>query len=87
MNLTPGGNAPVPAQELRVRVIAGGPVDASAFRSFADGKVRGDSDMVFYGQPRNEDGSISFSTEGTNSVFTVVPPQARRAESRVHRYL
>ncbi|MDH8107146.1 hypothetical protein QIG23_27575, partial [Klebsiella pneumoniae] len=25
MNLTPGGNAPVPAQELRVRVIAGGP--------------------------------------------------------------
>ena len=71
MNLTPGGNAPVPAQELRVRVIAGGPVDASAFRLFADGKVRGDSDMVFYGQPRNEDGSISFSTEGTNSVFTV----------------
>ncbi len=25
----------------------------------------------FYGQPRNEDGSISFSAEGTNSVFTV----------------
>ncbi len=71
MNLTPGGNAPVAAQELRVRVISGGPVDASAFRLFADGKVRGDSDMVFYGQPRNEDGSISFSAEGTNSVFTV----------------
>ncbi|EPZ0605046.1 tellurium resistance system protein TerA (plasmid) [Klebsiella pneumoniae] len=71
MNLTPGGNAPLIAQDLRVRVISGGPVDASAFRLFADGKVRGDSDMVFYGQPRNEDGSISFSTEGTNSVFTV----------------
>ncbi len=54
-----------------MRVISGGPVDASAFRLFADGKVRGDSDMVFYGQPRNEDGSISFSAEGTNSVFTV----------------
>ncbi|WP_239175939.1 tellurium resistance system protein TerA, partial [Citrobacter youngae] len=71
MNLTPGGNAPLIAQDLRVRVISGGPVDASAFRLFADGKVRGDSDMVFYGQPRNEDGSISFSAEGTNSVFTV----------------
>ena len=73
MNLTPGGNAPLIAQDLRVRIISGGPVDASAFRLFADGKVRGDSDMVFYGQPRNEDGSV--------------PPQARRAESRVHRYL
>ncbi|MCQ3991484.1 TerD family protein, partial [Klebsiella pneumoniae] len=54
MNLTPGGNAPLIAQDLRVRVISGGPVDASAFRLFADGKVRGDSDMVYYGQPRNE---------------------------------
>ena len=49
MNLTPGGNAPVPAQELRVRILSGGPVDASAFRLFADGKVQGDADMVFYG--------------------------------------
>ncbi|EOT1321133.1 hypothetical protein, partial [Escherichia coli] len=24
MNLTPGGNAPVPAQELRVRITSGG---------------------------------------------------------------
>lgn len=40
MNLTPGGNAPVPAQELRVRILSGGPVDASAFRLFADGKVQ-----------------------------------------------
>ncbi|MDR8470053.1 tellurium resistance protein TerA, partial [Acinetobacter baumannii] len=41
MNLTPGGNAPVPAQELRVRILSGGPVDASAFRLFAAGKVQG----------------------------------------------
>ncbi|WP_252356703.1 hypothetical protein, partial [Escherichia coli] len=26
MNLTPGGNAPVPAQELRVRITSGGQV-------------------------------------------------------------
>lgn len=71
MNLAPGGNAPVPNQELRVRVTSGGPVDASAFRLFADGKVQGDADMVFYGQPRNNDGSISLVNEGQHSTFTV----------------
>ncbi|WP_312409957.1 TerD family protein [Pseudescherichia sp.] len=71
MNLMPGGNAPVPAQELRVRVTAGGPVDASAFRLFADGKVQGDADMVFYGQPRNDDGTIGLASEGQYSTFTV----------------
>lgn len=71
MDLMPGGNAPVPAQELRVRIASGGPVDASAFRLFANGKVQGDADMVFYGQPRNDDGSITLASEGHNSTFTV----------------
>ncbi len=71
MNLTPGGNAPVPAQELRVRVTSGGPVDASAFRLYASGKVQGDADMVFYGQTRNDDGSITLASEGQYSTFTV----------------
>lgn len=71
MDLMPGGNAPVPAQELRVRVASGGPVDASAFRLFVNGKVQGDADMVFYGQPRNTDGSISLASEGNTSTFTV----------------
>lgn len=71
MNLTPGGNAPVPAQELRVRILSGGSVDASAFRLFADGKVQGDTDMVFYGQPRNDDNSVSFHAEGNNCAFIV----------------
>lgn len=71
MTLTPGGNAPVPSQALFVRVVSGGPVDASAFRLFADGKVRGDADMVFYGQPRNDDGSISLENEGPHSTFSV----------------
>lgn len=71
MNLTPGGNAPVPSQELRVHVVSGGAVDASAFRLFANGKVQGDPDMVFYGQPRNDDGSISLVNEGNRATFTV----------------
>jgi len=71
MNLTPGGNAPVPTQELRIRIASGGQVDASAFRLYADGKVKGDADMVFYGQPRNDDGTVSLASEGQFSTFTV----------------
>jgi tellurite resistance protein TerA len=71
MNLTPGGNAPVPSEELRVRILSGGAVDASAFRLFANGKVQGDADMVFYGQPRNDDATISMVSEGHNTTFTV----------------
>ncbi|MEG1213266.1 MAG: TerD family protein [Leclercia sp.] len=83
MNLIPGGNAPVPAQELRVRVTSGGPVDASAFRLFADGKVQGDADMVFYGQPRNTDGSISLASEGQHSTFTVALHQLKADVQKV----
>ncbi|GKW25079.1 tellurium resistance protein TerA [Pectobacterium carotovorum subsp. carotovorum] len=71
MNLTPGGNAPVPNKALQVRVLSGAAVDASAFRLFATGKVQGDADMVFYGQPRNDDGSISLMHEGHNTLFTI----------------
>lgn len=71
MNLTPGGNAPVPSQELRVRLTSGGQVDASAFRLYADGKVQGDADMVFYGQTRNDDGTVSLISDGHYSTFAV----------------
>lgn len=71
MNLTPGGNAPVPNQELRVRILSGASVDASSFRLFADGKVKGDADMCFYGQPQNDDNTISLIAEGNNTTFVV----------------
>jgi len=83
MDLMPGGNAPVPSQELRVRVTSAGPVDASAFRLFANGKVQGDADMVFYGQPRNDDGSISLVSEGHNSTFTVSLHQLKAEVQKV----
>ena len=63
MNLTPG-QCPVPAQSCG----SGSPraaVDASAFRLYADGKVQGDADMVFYGQPRNDDGTVSWSVKAS----------------------
>lgn len=71
MNLSPGGNTSVPNGELRVRILSGSPVDTSAFRLYADGKVKGDPDMVFYGQPRNDDGTISLTNEGNNTTFIV----------------
>lgn len=71
MNMTPGSNAPVPANLLTVRVLSGAAVDASAFRLFASGKVNGDADMVFYGQTDNDDRTISLKSEGNNSAFSV----------------
>jgi uncharacterized protein YkwD/stress response protein SCP2 len=47
--LVPGGNLPLPAGALRLRVA--GPFDVSALVTGADGKVGGDGDFVFYNQP------------------------------------
>ncbi|EPE7799072.1 TerD family protein [Rouxiella silvae] len=71
MTMTPGGNAPVPSQLLTVRVLSGVAVDASSFRLYASGKVQGDPDMVFYGQPVNDDASVKLSGAGTDTAFTV----------------
>lgn len=77
MNLTPGGNAPVPNQALVVRISSGTPVDVSAFRLYDNGKVRGDLDMVFYGQRENDDGTVRLSSSGNDTMFTVGLPQLR----------
>lgn len=71
MTMSPGSNATVPGSLLTVRVVSGAEVDASAFRLFASGKVNGDADMVFYGQPENDDRTISLKTEGHHSLFSV----------------
>jgi len=48
-------------------------IDASAFLLTASGKVRGDSDMVFYNNPRTPDGAIAITpaTSGDRQAFTV----------------
>ena len=71
MNMTPGGNASVPVKTLQINVLSGAAADASAFRLYADGKVQGDPDMVFYGQPQNDDKTISWQQNGNNTIFTV----------------
>jgi len=53
-SLIPGGNAPVATGALQVRIAYSPPaaaeLDFSAFALNADGKVRSDGDMCFYGQ-------------------------------------
>lgn len=71
MTMTPGSNAAIPSQLLTVRVLSGVSIDASAFRLYASGKVQGDADMVFYGQPVNDDSSVKLTGAGTDTAFTV----------------
>ncbi len=71
MELIAGGNAPVPTTTLTVRVLSGGDVDVAAFRLYTNGKVQNDVDMVFYGQPRSDDGAITLSGGNTNTGLTV----------------
>ncbi|MBC8949958.1 MULTISPECIES: TerD family protein [Xenorhabdus] len=74
MNLTPGGNASVPNHALTVRVLSGSAVDVSAFRLYVDGKVKSDPDMVFYGQPVNDDNTIRLTGGNINTSFSVNLP-------------
>ena len=54
--LTPGANAPVTHGPLTATVtytpVPGADLDVSAFLLTATGKVRGDADMCFFGQTR-----------------------------------
>jgi len=91
-NLTRGANAPVPGGDLRVVVewapdAAVGEIDAAAFLLGASGKVSGDADMVFYGQPRA--GAVRFERQpglvpGRDaSVFHVSPGELPGTVERV----
>lgn len=80
--LTAGGNCPLPTAELAIRISAGGEADISAFRLYADGKVRGDEDMIFYGQTQCADGSVRLVSQGRETVFALklaaLPPDVQK---------
>jgi stress response protein SCP2 len=62
--LTPGANAAVPSNNISATItlqpVPGVDVDVSAFLLKADGKVRDDADMCFYGQPSAAGGKVAF---------------------------
>ncbi|MFJ6084799.1 CAP domain-containing protein [Streptomyces sp. NPDC092369] len=73
--LVPGGNMPLPAGAVTVRVP--GPFDVSALITDDGGKVRGDGDFVFYNQPSAPGARLDGDT------LTVDPPKLRPGATRV----
>ena len=74
-DLTQGANAPVTATRATLAVtlprVTGVTVDLSAYLLGADGRVRGDADMVFYNQPRSPDGAVAFHPADGGGTFEV----------------
>lgn len=72
--LTPGANASVPTGTLSAQIrfsptsVAGADIDISAFLLTATGKVRGDQDMIFYGQKSSADTSVALSASNPGQV-------------------
>ncbi|MGC5796143.1 TerD family protein [Sphingomonas sp. NFX23] len=66
IELQQGGNAAVDGTDATIRFEWSVPqgrdveADASAYLLTANGRVRGDADMVFYNQPAGADGAVSF---------------------------
>ncbi|MFJ6657200.1 CAP domain-containing protein [Streptomyces sp. NPDC091377] len=73
--LVPGGNVPLPAGPLSVRVP--GPFDVSALITGEDGRVRGDADFVFFNQPAAPGARLRGDT------LTVDPAALRPGATRV----
>ncbi len=83
IQLTAGANAPVPSSELIVKIDfapISQSLDISSFRLYDSGKVRGDSDMVFYGQKSNDDGTIRLITENAGLIAFSVNVNTLKAD-------
>lgn len=76
--LLPGANAAVPTGDLTALIrhgtIQGAEIDVSAFLVTANGKVRSDEDMCFYGQPSVANGSVVHSTSGNGETRFAISP-------------
>lgn len=69
--LIPGGNAALNSHNIVIRVRSGADIDIAAYRLAGNGKVRGDGDMIFYGQTQCDDGSVSYSGHERESTLAV----------------
>lgn len=87
VQLVSGANSAVPTEKLKVEVqlnpaqVSGAEVDVSAFVLTSTGKVRGDDDMVFYGQPRPGNGSVAFIANAAGRAEFSVDLKAVQAGS------
>jgi len=79
--LVAGANAPLPNDNISIRILSHNAIDCAAYRLTSSGKVRGDGDMVFYGQTRSDDGSVSFRGHDSDGFFDInLPAQASEIE-------
>lgn len=69
--LIAGANAPLPTDNISVRIISQSAIDCAAYRLTTDGKVRGDGDMIFYGQKNSDDNSVSFRGHDSDGFFDI----------------
>ncbi|GAA0807107.1 TerD family protein [Psychrobacter piscatorii] len=72
--LVAGANAPLPTDNISVRILSQNAIDCAAYRLTTDGKVRGDGDMIFYGQKRSDDGNVSFRGHDSDGFFDINLP-------------
>ena len=73
-SLIAGANAPLPTDNISIRILSQNAIDCAAYRLTSDGKVRGDGDMVFYGQTRSDDDSVSFRGHDSDGFFDINLP-------------
>lgn len=79
--LIAGANAPLPTDHISIRILSQSAIDCAAYRLTTEGKVRGDGDMVFYGQTRSDDGSVSFRGHDSDGFFDInLPAQPANIE-------
>lgn len=70
--LIPGANTSLPSEQVIVAInytpIASADIDISAFLLTANGLVRGDGDMCFYGQPQVQQGAVKITEANSGKV-------------------
>lgn len=69
--LVAGANAPLPTDNISIRILSQNAIDCAAYCLTTAGKVRGDGDMVFYGQKSSADNSVSFRGHDSDGFFDI----------------
>nr|WP_309592541.1 TerD family protein [Moraxella osloensis] len=69
--LVTGANTGLPTDDITIRVLSNKPIDCAAYRLANNGKVRGDGDMVFYGQLQSDDRSVNYRGHDTDCFFDI----------------
>ena len=72
--LIAGANAPLPNDNISIRILSQNSIDCAAYRLTTEGKVRGDGDMIFYGQKSSDDNSVSFRGHDSDGFFDINLP-------------